>query len=393
MSTFKKYFVLMLLGPILNILLSLFSYIISKNQFLILLGSYNTFAGNTKTFYIYLHKHKIAYDFYWITGNKYIYNLLKSNRLPVLYLYSFRAFIYILRANYLLLTHGPIDVSYFYFLLGRFNMIQTWHGIPLKQISRNAMKATFILRIVNRLSRICDQCYKLILATSIETKQIFMSAFMNNNVEIIGYPRNDVLFNENIYLRFEDYNKKFSLYNYNKVILYCPTFRERPTKKPFTDNFLEILNKYLVNNNIIMLIKKHPYDKHINIAKYSNIIDISNDVIDLQDLLINVDILITDYSSVMFDFVLLDRPIIFYPYDINEYIKDCRGLYYDYFKEVPGPFAYDEQELLYLISNIYDLFNNNDYILRYQKFKDKFHYYKDGRSCERLLQFLTRQKL
>lgn len=377
----------------LNFILSALSFIIPKDTNLIILGSYNTFAGNTKAFYLYLiNRQRENFKIYWITHNKTIYRLLKNRQLPVLYIYTLRAFIHILRGNYLLLTHGPIDVSYFYFLFGRFNMIQTWHGIALKDITPTAeQKAPLHMRVINYFSRLNDKSYKLILASSNETHRIFIAAFNNENVRIVGYPRNDILYDKE--LLFEDYKKKLKLCNFQKIILYAPTFRENSTLKPFSKDFIRMLNEYLVDMNYVLLIKKHPYDNFLlnglNLNEYSNIIDVSNIVIDIQDLLVDIDILITDYSSIMFDFVLLNRPIIFYPYDIHLYTDRCRGLYYDYFEDLPGPFAMTEQELLTLLKNIYILFEDNNYQRKYREFKERFHYYQDGNSCKRLFDTLV----
>ncbi len=371
----------LIIGIFLNVVLSLLSYIIPKDKDMIICGSHKTFAGNSKAFFLYLHKYSNK-KVYWITSEKFIYKMLNEKNLPVLYLYSFKAFTSILRANYLILTHGIIDVSYFYLLYGRFNLIQTWHGIALKDISFTAEdKAPLLFKTINRISRKADRLYKLIIATSEESKKIFISAFRNTNVKILGYTRNDVFYNKD--LIFEDYRVKLSLYKFNKVILYAPTFRENPTLVPFSHKFLNRLNNYLVEKNHILLIKNHPYEKPIE-STYSNILNISKNIIDIQDLLIHVDILITDYSSIMFDFVLLDKPIIFYAYDLKEYTEKCRGLYYDYYKELPGPFARNEDELLDIIANIDSIFNDKIYMERYKAFKDKFNYYKDGNSCLRL---------
>ncbi|MEM3093056.1 MAG: CDP-glycerol glycerophosphotransferase family protein [Candidatus Nitrosocaldus sp.] len=379
------------LGIILNVILTILSYLIPKDKRLILLGSYE-FAGNTRTFYLYLQYQQNYFKAYWITHRKDICKLLQDKRLPVLYIYTPKAFWYILRANFLILTHGALDTSYFYFLFGRFNMIQTWHGIPLKDISFNPRKSVPLsLRIIDYLFRFNNKSYKLILATSEETQKIFKAVFNNPNVKIIGYPRNDVFYNHE--LLFEDYKEKLKLDRFKKVILYCPTFRDATLQNndallPFSKSFLNILNEYLSNKDYILLIKKHPYDKSLNVENFANIIDISDMIIDVQDLLLYTDILITDYSSIMFDFVLLNRPIIFYPYDIQSYTARCRSLYYDYFEELPGPFAIDEKELLTLLKNIDIIFKDNYYQYKYKAFKDKFHYYQDGNSCKRLLDIL-----
>src|SRR5690606_3485094 len=111
---------------------------------------------------------------------------------------------------------------------------------------------------------------------------------------------------------------------------------------------LRKFNEYLHKNNILLVIKRHPFDK-THFQSLSNIKDYSDNIVDVQELLVCTDILITDYSSVFFDFSLTNRPIIFYAYDYNEYLENCRGMYFDYYKEMLGPFARNESELLHLI--------------------------------------------
>ena len=141
--------------------------------------------------------------------------------------------------------------------------------------------------------------------------------------------------------------------------------------------------------NYVFLIKKHINEKQIfNVNNFSNIIDVSDKVEDVQDLLVFTDILITDYSSVFFDFVLCDRPIIFYCYDFKEYLKNSRDMYYDYFEEMPGPFAKNQDELFQLLTSIEKLFIQNEYKEKYELFRKKFNYYLDGQSSERLYEHL-----
>jgi len=204
----------------------------------------------------------------------------------------------------------------------------------------------------------------------------------------MGYPRTDIFFDKKQI--YENYKNKFNLGQYDKVFVYCPTFRDFPNlKMPFSENFLTTLNNYLKEKNYIMLLKGHYWGKsNLNLKeKYSNIIDVSKNVNDIQDLFVFTDIIISDYSSIFFDFVLQDRPIIFYCYDYNEYLKN-RKFYYDYYNDFPGPFAKNEDELLECIKTIDSIFKNNEYKEKYYKFKNRFNHYKDGKSCERLLNFL-----
>jgi len=233
-----------------------------------------------------------------------------------------------------------------------------------------------------------NRSYHTILAASEETKRIFNKVFVNKNISILGYPRNDVFFDNTIL--YDNYEKNLNLDKYEKVILYCPTFRDNPSSKiVFSADFLEKLNHYLKDLNYVFLIKKHINEKQIfNVNNFSNIIDVSEKVEDVQDLLVFTDFLITDYSSVFFDFVLLDRPIIFYCYDFKEYLKNSRDMYYDYFEEIPGPFAKNQDELFQLLTSTEKLFIQKEYKEKYELFRKKFNYYLDGQSSERLYDYL-----
>lgn len=378
---------------LLNFILSFMSYIIPKKENSYLLGSKDCskFFGNPKYFFLYLCKYQNDCNFYWITSNKKILKDLKTRNLPVLYLYSLNGFIGILRSKFLIFTHGISDLSYSIMLPGKFNKIQTWHGTPLKKIEKGSIKnLDFTQKLLQRfiVNSKENRSYHTILAASEETKRIFNKVFENKNVSILGFPRNDVFFNNAIL--YDNYEKTLNLNKYEKVILYCPTFRDNPSSKiVFSADFLEKLNNYMKDLNYIFLIKKHINEKQIfNVNNFSNIIDVSDKVEDVQDLLVFTDILITDYSSVFFDFVLCDRPIIFYCYDFKEYLKNSRDMYYDYFEEMPGPFAKNQDELFQLLTSIEKLFIQNEYKEKYELFRKKFNYYLDGQSSERLYEHL-----
>ena len=122
--------------------------------------------------------------------------------------------------------------------------------------------------------------------------------------------------------------------------------------------------------------------------KYSHII--SNSLlknVDAQDVFCETDILIVDYSSIMFDFALMAKPIIFYPFDYKNYVKTV-GFLCNYYQDFPGPFAKDENKLFDLIKKIDVWFNNKEYQKKYKKFNDKFNYYQDGNSSKRLYKYL-----
>ena len=382
-------------GIFYNVVLSIFSYFVPKKKNQVLLGTLEgEFFGNPKYFFLYLCKNQNQFSPLWITRSKEQYNFLKKKNLPVLLLNSWKGFMAILRSEYFVFSHKIDDVSYFQFLPGRFKKIDAWHGTPIKKIGNKSFtkNPTFVQKILqNVINPLEKKSAHTILTNSEETKKILEDEW-GGRIEILGYPRIDVLFDSN--LIFEDYEKKLKLAQYKKVILYCPTFRESSTSvMPFTKPFLEKLNDFLKENNYVFLIKTHNLDKDkINLPIYSNIKDVSKKVNDIQDLYFHVDILISDYSSVFFDFVLLDKPIIFYIYDLVEYLESCRDMYYDIYNDMPGPFVNKEDDLIDCLKSIEIQFNNTEYRQKYNYFKNKFNFYRDGKSSERLANHLKNKR-
>jgi len=389
-----------IINNLITIPLVLLSWVAPKKRGLFLLTSSdgNKFKDNPKYFYLYLLKNKENINPYWATKNKKLYQELKKQKMPVTYLYSLNHFILTLKAEFIICdntTNGILYDSLFWHL-GKFKNIQLWHGTILKKIGLLDDKySRKNKQLKHRLSYFIQKgrykSYKLIIASDKYTQYIMKKVFLNENVSITGYPRNDIFYNRK--LCFKKNKNDLDFDKYKKIILYAPTYRDKPTEiDPLPDIFLEKLNAFLQKNNYIFLIKKHPFDKTLKTIKHlSNIKDVSEKLNDIQELLINTDILITDYSSVFFDFVLTNKPIIYYPYDYDKYLKICRGMRYNYYKELPGPFVKNKNELIDLIKNAHKWFKEKKYQRNYNTFKNKFNLYQDGKSCERLLREILKK--
>lgn len=397
----------------LDALLFFLSFIVPKKNGTYLLGSGDgtSFKGNPKYLYLYMLQNRKDLSPLWITGNSAVYDELNLKKMPVVYRDSVKGFISILRSRYLVIEIMTKDIMYAGFTAtGRFRFIQTFHGMPLKKIANDAneeMKGIGRVRfsgsrtaelILSRFKallkvKLLYKKYDLITASCGECNDIFRKAFCNNNVETLGFTRNDIFFRKD--LREQDFKKKLSLTGYKQIISYVPTFRDIDTgKKPFTDEGLKKINMYLKKNGYVLLVKKHPYDTTLQVSKnFTNIRDVSREAGDIMQLLAVTDILITDYSSVFFDFILTGRPVVFYSYDYPEYMKTCRSMYFDYSGTLPGPFAATEDELLKLLSSCGKWFNKKDYTKKYLEFNQRFNTFHDGNSCERLLDYIQREKL
>ena len=368
------------------------SYLVPKQKKLILLGSNlgSRFIGNTKYLYLYLVEHDVKdLDYYWMTKNRKIYEKFKKQGLPVIFPYSLKGIWHVFRANYFVVEQSMQDVSGVAFTLGRFNVINLWHGVQIKKIlfdNKDDQKGWFSYFMRKEWRQ-----YKYIITKSKADIDFLKSGFRNESVVCLGYARDDIL------VKGEKKDiPSLDLSKYKTIFLYAPTFRDYYTDLvPFSESFLDKFNAFLKENNGIFLIKRHIADQNANrniklYKDYSNIVDITYSVDNLQEYLTSVDVLITDYSGIVFDFCLLNKPVIFYSYDYENYIDNCREMYYDYYQDMLGPFAKNEGELLRLATTLPEWFSNQEYQDKYKKFKDKFNYYQDGLSSQRLYNFIVK---
>ena len=388
----------------IQLLLFFFSFLTPKKKNLILFGSgpADEFHGNPKYLFLYLVNNQTAWEYYWVTGSKARYKTLRDRDLSVLYKYSFKAFRKILRSRFLVVEKSSRDVYYINSIVGRFRFLQTWHGTPLKKIGFDAIsekKGMFssalisnekVMGLLSAMKVSSRQRFRLILSASDEVSKHLASSFhQDKNIVVLGYPRNDLFFKPE--LLFTEVGQKLHLEDYKTVLLYAPTFRDNYQEvSPFSPEGLGNINAFLHQDESLLIIKKHPLEQNISIPSgLSNIIDVSDQNLDIQELLYYTSVLITDYSSAFFDFILTDRPVIFYSYDYEDYIEKCRGMYYDYYKELPGPFATNEAALLDLIRNSSRWFTDPEYREKYHQFKARFNAFTDGNSGRRFFDYLA----
>ena len=266
-------------------------------------------------------------------------------------------------------------------------IIQLWHGTGFKNIGLLNDLNINNDNVINTLKKNYSK-YKLVVATSVSDRERKVESFGVKNVVITGSPRNDIFFDFSI--TADTIKSKNNLNKYNEIISYTPTFRDFETFAPFSNRFWEKLNEYLILNNTLFIVKKHPWDEYLSIPNcYSNIKDMSNIFIDVQELLLITDILISDYSGIMTDFALTNKPIICFMYDWEEYANTCRTSYYDLSSILPKPFVYQEEELLDRIMSRKWL-KEDQYIKSYDSFRNMFHKYLDNSSCKRVMAEITK---
>lgn len=217
-------------------------------------------------------------------------------------------------------------------------IINLWHGVPLKKIALLDPNLKKTARIY--FKKIFSENYTCILTTSHELIPLMARSFAvsEDKIKVWGQPRNDGLFQKNdcreiLGQLFPD------LPEYTKTVLYAPTFRDYGQVQlfPFKDFDQKQLEAFLEEKNMLLFIRTHVAEQG-SAAPYlgKRIRFLGNEQAEDVTGILNIfDCLITDYSSIYIDYLLTDKPMIFLPYDRQQYL-DGRGMNFDYDDVTPG---------------------------------------------------------
>lgn len=266
--------------------------------------------------------------------------------------------------------------------------LQTWHGTPLKKLGYDiTIPGPEVEGRQNFFNE--SRNWDYLISSNAYSTEIFRRAFKYEEEMLeMGYPINDIFFKDN-----EEFVKslksKLGIADEKKIILYAPTWKDDEQNESWEHYFnleidLERLYKEISDEYVILLKMHHLVSENLVIdEKMKNFaIDLSG-YDDIQELYILSDILITDYSSVFFDYAHSKRPILFFVPDLNHYISNVRGLYLNMEKELPGPLIKDNDELIDIINNIDEV--EKDYKDKYNEFYERFCSLCDGKSAERII--------
>ncbi|WP_413358939.1 CDP-glycerol glycerophosphotransferase family protein [Robertmurraya sp. 2P01SA] len=274
--------------------------------------------------------------------------------------------------------------------------IQLWHGIPLKGLS-------YMSHYENQNTEANHLAWSKFdhIISSSQTYSTLLNACYGidgNKYEVLGMPRNDMLFNQ--YVCKENLNRLFKReFGGKRILFYLPTFRGTiygekngfltSENDLFEDENLMRLNAFLKKNNIILITKPHPQEER-EVIELSNIFfvkekQLAGEKLDLYEILGAADVLITDYSSVYFDYLLLDRPIIFYTPDYDEYVNE-RGLLLEPFDFwAPGEKCRSPEQLQECIHRV---FKNDNFTRARKQISNIMHRYRDNQSSRRVWRFI-----
>jgi CDP-glycerol glycerophosphotransferase len=179
------------------------------------------------------------------------------------------------------------------------------------------------------------------------------------------------------------------------VVLYAPTFRDDQATAASRFDFrlpldLETLHATL-GDDVVFLVRQHGLvrSRVVIPEELAHVVKDATPYPEIQELFLASDVLVTDYSSVFFDFACLRRPIIFYAYDLESYRDELRGFYLDYERELPGPIVTTEKELYAALQSLQTV--TDEFGAQYDAFIDRFSPRDDGRAARRLVDEMIAQ--
>ncbi|HEX3680361.1 MAG TPA: CDP-glycerol glycerophosphotransferase family protein [Galbitalea sp.] len=253
-------------------------------------------------------------------------------------------------------------------------VLQTWHGTPLKQLALDRPGVRLRAAIATRRER---SHWNIMLAQNQFSAGVFRSAYaFTGPIWLEGYPRDDILVSGDA----AAVRKRLGVSTTAKVVLYAPTWRDdRPGKVDHLDvaKFARDLGP-----DFVTLIRGHSRSMLPGVEIVADgVIDVTS-YPDISELFLVADALITDYSSVMFDFSVTGKPIYFFTPDLAHYRDDLRGFYFDLLADAPGPVLTDATELASRIRAA----DSTEFAERYAAWRARFNPSDDGHAGERVVQ-------
>ncbi len=269
-------------------------------------------------------------------------------------------------------------------------LLECWHGTPLKRLVFDmedvySASPKYKMTVYNQ-SRMWDY----LISDNRFSTECFMSCFLFPKERILelGYPRNDLLYGDDREERARAVKEKLGIPLDKKVVLYAPTWRDDDYYGPAQYKFdlpLDLEMMKSLRDEYYFVLRTHYFiADHLNIPKEdADFVSDQSRYNDIGELYLISDILITDYSSVFFDFANLRRPILFYVYDFEKYAGVLRGFYFDMTTGCPGPLLKTNEEILDALRNIDKV--EAEYADKYKEFCDRFCYLDDGQASERIV--------
>jgi CDP-glycerol glycerophosphotransferase len=343
------------------------------------------YSDNPRAIYEYMQQNFPNYQLLWSIDRREV-NRFKNKEFKMVKRLSFSWLLKMARAKYWVTNSRlpiwlpkPKHTTY----------LQTWHGTPLKRLAADIkqvhMPGTDTQKYKDEFIKEAKKWDYLISPNAYST-EIFRRAFkFDKTIMETGYPRNDYLINYNNEKEILNLKRKYDLPEDKKIILYAPTWRDNKYYQIGKYKFdlaldLQALRKELQDDYIVLLRMHYLVSDRFHLDEYDGFVFDYSSHGDIRELYLLSDILITDYSSVFFDYAILKRPMIFFVHDIDEYRDKLRGFYFDFEKEAPGGLTNTTEEVIDEIRSVESMSSSD-----FNKFYKTFTYLEDGNATRRVL--------
>lgn len=349
------------------------------------------FSDSPRAIYEYIVDNNKDYDMYWSVDRRHMQyfddkDVHAVRRFSIKWLFLMaRAEFWVTNSRLPLWIPKPNHTTY----------VQTWHGTPLKRLATDMdevhMPGTNTVKYKENFIKEASKWDYLISPNAYST-EIFKRAFQFDRKMIeSGYPRNDILINANNQETINNIKKLSNLPLDKKIILYAPTWRDNQFYEKGKYKFdlemdLEKMREELGEEYIIVLRLHYLVAENLDLTGYEGFIYDFSYHEDIRELYLISDILITDYSSVFFDYANLKRPMLFFVYDIDEYRDNLRGFYFDFERMAPGPLVKTTEKIISEIKKVdASGFHPTE---TDEAFYKKFCYLEDGDASKRVVEEL-----
>jgi len=288
------------------------------------------------------------------------------------------------RSSYILQDNVFLPMAYMKFPKS-VKVVQLWHGTgTIKRFGQSVNEGE-----LGKLEKHADAAITHLIVNGPASNPIYQEAFgiQPDQVYELGLPRTDILFDRNMLERLKkDFFERYPKLKGKRLVLYAPTFRDAQVSDPKLGFDLESLMRQLPED-MCLLLKLHPYvakNFHgLNLPDEfkDRVVDVSMEM-STNQMLEAADVLITDYSSIIFEYCILRKPMLFYAYDYEDFKSTQRGFYLDYESFVPGEVVYTQDQLVNALQN-----PNHD-ISKIDEFIKEQYRYTDGKSAKRIVNLI-----
>ena len=343
------------------------------------------YSDSPRSIYEYMAQHNDKnYRFIWTINDKKTeipYGATKVKR------YSLRYVYYLARCKYFVFN---VRQPQMFKKRDEMVFLETWHGTPLKRLAFDQEEVLAASPLYKEQFYHQVKHWDYLIAPNEFCSKVFRGCFMFENTMLeTGYPRNDVLHTKDREEHARELRKTLGIPTDKKTILYAPTWRDDEYYDKGQYKFQLKLDLHQMREQLgedyVVLLRTHYY-----IADAIDLTDLEGFAMnfckhsDIAELYLVSDILITDYSSVFFDYAGLRRPILFYTYDLEKYRDMLRGFYISIEEDVPGPLAFTTEEVISYIKNIDAVMEQ--YKERYDIFYKRFCSWEDGNAAKKVVE-------